>query len=85
MVPVNKKHQHIAMGNQFNGTIDNEHCTIYNFDISPKQAGRKCSLIWIFPEKGGHKDGSFAFNSDSDSPVMEFWHLGDLATEKTTW
>lgn len=86
IVPVTKSHPDKAIGNQFSGTINDEHCTIYNFDISPKQAGKKCSLIWLFPEKGDPEDGSFYFSSRlNSSSIMEFWHLSEPATEKTTW
>lgn len=86
IVPVDKTHPDRALGNQFNGIIDDEHCTLYNFDINPNQAGKKCSLVWLFPEKNNLSHSSFDFSAESHPPaVMEFWHLRDPASEKTTW
>ena len=85
IVPVDKAHPNKAFGNQYNGTIDQDHCTLYSFDISPSQAGKKCSLIWLFPEQKDLKSSSFEYSASSDDPIMEFWHLGQPVTEKTTW
>lgn len=86
IVPVAKTHPNKALGNQFNGIIDHEHCTLYNFDISPEQAGKKCSLVWIFPQEQNPMGSLYNFNAESHSPgIMEFWHLSNPASEKTTW
>lgn len=40
MVTVDKSHPNRAFGDGLDGMIDNDHCTIYNFEISTKRSDK---------------------------------------------
>jgi hypothetical protein len=43
-------------------------------------------LVWLFPEEQNPRGSLYNFSAESHSPgVMEFWHLSNPVSEKTTW
>jgi hypothetical protein len=84
MIPVDQSKPDKTHGTNFNGTITDKACTIYNFDVRPSLAGQSCSLVWLFPEQKDLETSSFTY-SGSKKPTMEVSHVHKPADEHTTW
>jgi hypothetical protein len=82
IVPIQKDHGDVAVGNSLNGTIDSNTCTTYNFDVHPDHGGKTCSLIFLLPH---HKDLDTSAYSFKGEGYLEFSKLSKPVTEKTTF
>jgi hypothetical protein len=85
MVTVDKAHPDRTLSNKFDGTIGDEHCTLYSFDVSPRNTGQKCSLVWLFPEEEHLQDSTYLYSGSNSSAIMEFWHVRQPAKNGMTW
>ncbi|KAF9728819.1 chitin binding protein [Paraphaeosphaeria minitans] len=85
MVTVSKVDPDKALGNIMDGHIGNAHCSLYNFDVSPGNAGQKCSLVWLFPEERYLDNSTLFVTTPNKTPVMEFWHVRQPASDGMTW
>ncbi|KAL1610061.1 hypothetical protein SLS60_001726 [Paraconiothyrium brasiliense] len=89
MVAVDKAHPDKALDNRFDGTIGDEYCTLYNFEVHPRNAGKKCSLVWLFPETEEEEVEEVpvfdAHGGPNSSVLMEFWHVREPASHGLTW
>lgn len=82
IVPVDSQNPDKAYGTSYNGKVDSHTCTIFNFDIAPSYAGKKCSAIFLLPQK---KDLETSDYTISGSGKCTFSKLKGYATEQTTW
>ncbi|OAG11676.1 uncharacterized protein CC84DRAFT_1211326 [Paraphaeosphaeria sporulosa] len=85
MATVSKVDPEKALGNRMDGHIGNAQCSLYNFDVGPGNAGQKCSLVWLFPEERYTDNSTFFVTSPKKTPVMEFWHVRQPASDGMTW
>ena len=82
IIPVDKASPDTASGTSFDGMITSSISTIFNFDIPSGDAGKTCTLVFLFPEKKDLETSSFEFTGDG---VLEFEQLTSPATKITTY
>ncbi|KAF2634066.1 hypothetical protein P280DRAFT_464215 [Massarina eburnea CBS 473.64] len=95
IVPVDAAAPSSPKGNQLDGSISSSVCTIYNFDIHPRLAGKTCSLVWLFPEQKDLQTSAFTYiahekpeDSKKDTavePLFDVYRLSNPALHDTTW
>ncbi|KAF2152167.1 glycoside hydrolase family 17 protein [Myriangium duriaei CBS 260.36] len=62
IVPISSSSPNTAYGTSYNGTINSTVSTIFNFDIPSSYAGKRCSLIFLFPKLSQLETSSYSFN-----------------------
>jgi glucan endo-1,3-beta-D-glucosidase len=82
IVPVDAANPNKAYGTQYNGTVNSKVSTIFNFDIPPSYAGKKCSTVFLFPQLDQLKTSSYSFNNKGGFTIAI---LNGVATESTTF
>lgn len=82
IVPVDSSKPNTAYGTQYNGNITPQISTIFNFDVRPAFAGKKCSLVFLLPTNPPSDTSSYTF---SGSGNLHFYKNSGLATQQTTY
>ncbi|KAF5856398.1 hypothetical protein ETB97_007448 [Aspergillus alliaceus] len=82
IIPVDSSSPDDAAGTSFNGTISSTISTIFNFDIPSSDAGKTCSLVFLFPKKENLETSSYSFGGDGQ---VDFVSLESAASESTTY
>lgn len=82
IVPVSKSSPDTAAGTSYNGKIDSDTSSIFNFDVPSSDSGKTCSLVFLFPEQSQLQTSSFTF---SGSGGAKFEELTGVATKSTTY
>jgi hypothetical protein len=85
IVPVDKSWPNKAYGTKLNGTFSDRICTIFNFDIHPRFAGKTCSLAFLFPQQKHLETSAYTFEAWGDKAGLQFYKLETPATWDTTW
>lgn len=82
IVPVSSTHPDQAYGTSYFGQINTTTSSIFNFDFPPSYQGKKCSLVFLFPQKQDLQTSSYEYNSMGE---LAFSELESTASQKTTW
>lgn len=82
MVPVDRVNGNKAYGNSLNGTISSTLSTVFNFDIPASDAGKQCTLEFLFPTQDNLETSAYSFHG---AGKMSFHKLTAPATEETTF
>jgi hypothetical protein len=82
IIPVDSSSPDTAAGTSFNGTVSSTVSTIFNFDIPSDDAGKRCSLVFLFPKKEDLETSSYSFSGDGK---IDFASLESAASESTTY
>ena len=82
IVPVSKSKPDQAGGTAFNGVINSDTSTIFNFDIPSSYSGKQCKLEFLFPVQSQLQTSSYTFSGDG---VLDFVELDTVATTSTTY
>ncbi|KAJ0421578.1 ubiquitin 3 binding protein But2 C-terminal domain-containing protein [Aspergillus carlsbadensis] len=82
IVPVDSSSPDEAVGTSFNGTVSSTVSTIFNFDIPASDAGRTCSLVFLFPKQEDLETSAFSFSGDGK---VTFGAVSEPATQSTTF
>lgn len=82
IVPISSAAPNKAFGTSFNGEVTPTISSIFNFDIPQTDAGKTCSLVFLFPNKADLKTSSFTFSGDGK---IDFEQLVSPATTSTTF
>lgn len=82
IIPVSKSHPDSAAGTSYFGQVNGDISSIFNFDIPYGDAGKKCSLVFLFPKQEDLQTSSFTFSGDGK---LDFAKLKAAATEGTTY
>lgn len=82
IVPVSKSEPDKAFGTQYNGTIDSDKSTIYNFDIPAAYQGKSCSAIFLFPKQADLRTSAYDFNNKGG---LDLHALESAAKQDTTY
>ncbi|KAF7133587.1 hypothetical protein CNMCM5793_004716 [Aspergillus hiratsukae] len=82
IIPVDSSSPSKAPGTSFNGTVSSTVSSIFNFDIPSSDAGKTCSLVFLFPKKEDLETSSFSFSGDGK---IDFAMLESAATSQTSY
>ncbi|KIA75464.1 GPI anchored cell wall protein [Aspergillus ustus] len=82
IVPIDSSSPDDAAGTSYNGTVSSTVSTIFNFDIPASDAGRTCSLVFLFPKLEDLETSSFSFSGDGK---VTFGAVSTPATQSTTY
>jgi hypothetical protein len=82
IVPVNSDHPDQAYGTSYFGEVSSSISTIFNFDVPASGNGKKCSLVFLFPEQKDLATSSFTFSGNG---AIDFSLLGGVANQGTTF
>ncbi|RHZ60094.1 putative GPI anchored cell wall protein [Aspergillus thermomutatus] len=82
IIPVDSSSPSKAPGTSFNGTVSSTVSSIFNFDIPSSDAGKTCSLVFLFPKKEDLETSSYSFSGDGK---IDFAMLESAATSKTSY
>ncbi|KND91246.1 hypothetical protein TOPH_04183 [Tolypocladium ophioglossoides CBS 100239] len=82
IVPVDKSHPDTAFGTSLFSEVSSTIASIFNFDIPPGDAGKTCSLVFLFPKQQDLKTSSYNFSGDGK---LDFSELKLPATTGTTY
>ncbi|CAD0087873.1 unnamed protein product [Aureobasidium vineae] len=82
IVPVDSKQPDKAFGTQYNGTVAGSVSSLFNFDIPSSDAGKTCSLVFLFPKQADLETSSFDF---SGAGGIDFAMLKGPASSSTTY
>ncbi|KAH6609020.1 hypothetical protein Trco_002366 [Trichoderma cornu-damae] len=82
IIPVDKTKPNNAPGTTFFGEVSSSVSSIFNFDIPSSDGGKRCSLVFLFPQQKDLQTSSFTF---SGSGALDFAWLSTPATQGTAW
>ncbi|KAL4986153.1 ubiquitin 3 binding protein But2 C-terminal domain-containing protein [Aspergillus falconensis] len=82
IIPIDSSSPDEAYGTQFNGTVTPTVSTIFNFDIPAADAGKTCSLVFLFPRQEDLETSAFDFSGDG---TIQFSAVETPATQSTTY
>ncbi|KAL3466056.1 ubiquitin 3 binding protein But2 C-terminal domain-containing protein [Aspergillus heterothallicus] len=82
IIPIDSSSPDAAAGTSYNGTVSSTVSTIFNFDIPASDAGRTCSLVFLFPKQEDLETSSFSFSGDGQ---VSFGAVSEPATQDTTY
>ncbi|KAJ5878998.1 hypothetical protein N7455_002463 [Penicillium solitum] len=82
IVPVDSSSPDTAAGSGLNGTVSSTTSTVFNFDIPNSDAGKTCSLIFLFPKLEDLETSSFSFSGDGN---INFAQLSAIAESTTSF
>ncbi|KAL4893841.1 ubiquitin 3 binding protein But2 C-terminal domain-containing protein [Aspergillus ambiguus] len=82
IVPIDSSKPDYAPGTSYNGTITSTVSSIFNFDIPSSDAGKTCSLVFLFPHKEDLETSSYSFSGDGK---IDFASLESTASQSTTY
>jgi len=82
IIPIDSSAPDQAYGTSYYGKVTSTVSTIFNFDIPSGDAGKQCSLVFLFPKSEDLKTSSYSFSGDGD---VQFGLLQSIATQSTTY
>ena len=82
VIPIDSSNPSKAPGTSFFGEVSSTVSSIFNFDIPPGDAGKTCSLIFLFPLQSQLTTSSFTFSGNGG---LDFAKLNGVATTATSY
>ena len=82
IIPVDASKPNQDYHTSFNGTASGSVSTIFNFDIPASDAGKTCSLDFLFPEQHQLETSAFSMTGSGE---VEFSILESACTQGTTY
>ncbi|KAK5126581.1 hypothetical protein LTR85_009515 [Meristemomyces frigidus] len=82
MVTVDKANEDKAYSNSLNGTVSSTLATVFNFDIPASDAGKQCTLEFLFPTQDTLETSAYTFGG---AGKMSFDMLTGPVTKDTTF
>lgn len=82
IIPVDKNSPDHAAGTSYFGDLSGSVSSVFNFDIPYEDKGKKCSLVFLFPEQKDLETSSFTFSGAGD---VSFSRLSGTASQSTTY
>ncbi|KAL4962083.1 ubiquitin 3 binding protein But2 C-terminal domain-containing protein [Aspergillus stella-maris] len=80
IIPVDSSSPDNAPGSSFNGTVTSTVSTIFNFDIPQSDAGKTCSLVFLFPKKEDLETSSYSFSGDGQVSFAALESPAEMST-----
>jgi len=69
-----------ALGTSYNGEVSPTVSSLFNFDIPNTDAGKTCSLVFLFPEQSTLQTSSFTRSGSGDVGFASLMGPADLGT-----
>lgn len=82
IIPVDSSNADHAPGTSYFGEVSSTISSLFNFDIPAGDAGKKCSLVFLFPKQEDLETSSFTFSGSGD---IDFSYLNGPASQTTTY
>lgn len=82
IIPVDSSKPNTAPGTSYFGIVSSTVSSIFNFDIPASDAGKTCSLIFLFPTQAQLTTSSFTFSGNGG---IDFSKLSGVATGSTSY
>jgi Ubiquitin 3 binding protein But2 C-terminal domain len=82
IAPIDSSKPGSAAGTSYFGVVSNTVSSIFNFDIPASDAGKKCSLVFLFPTQSQLATSSFTFSGNGG---LDFSLLNGVATSATSY
>lgn len=82
IVPIDSSKPDTAEGTSLFGTVSDMISSIFNFDIPTSDAGKTCSLVFLFPKVSNLQTSSYTFSGDGKIDISR---VESPATAKTTF
>jgi hypothetical protein len=82
IIPVDSSKPDTAAGTSYNGIVTSTISSLFNFDIPASDAGKTCSLIFLFPTQSQMITSSFTFSGNGG---IDFSMLSSVASASTTY
>ncbi|KAJ5514344.1 hypothetical protein N7463_003896 [Penicillium fimorum] len=82
IIPVDSSSPSTTAGTGFNGSVSSTMSTLFNFDIPNADAGKTCSLIFLFPKLEDLETSSYSFRGDGK---IDFAKLSSTADSSTNF
>ncbi|KAL4784826.1 ubiquitin 3 binding protein But2 C-terminal domain-containing protein [Aspergillus varians] len=82
IIPVDSSSPDYAPGTSYNGSVTSTISTIFNFDIPASDAGKTCSLVFLFPKQEDLETSAFSFSGDGK---VQFGALESPAQQDTSY
>jgi len=82
ITPIDSSKPSSAIGTSYFGEVSSTISSIFNFDIPAGDAGKTCSLIFLFPLQSQLTTSSFTFSGNGG---IDFSLLNDVATAATSY
>ncbi|KAJ5550822.1 GPI anchored cell wall protein [Penicillium sp. DV-2018c] len=82
IIPIDSSSPDTAPGTSYNGTVTSSISSVFNFDIPASDAGKACSLVFLFPELQDLETSSYSFSGDGK---INFAKLSAVAQESTSF
>jgi len=82
IVPIDSSKPDTAFGTSYNGTVSATVSSIFNFDVKASDAGKTCSLIFLFPWQSQLETSSYEVAGNGS---IDFYMLNSPATTGTTF
>jgi hypothetical protein len=82
IIPIDSSNPSSAPGTSYFGQVSSTISSIFNFDIPASDAGKTCSLTFLFPLQSQLTTSSFAFSGNGG---IDFSKLNGVATSATSY
>ncbi|GFP59950.1 hypothetical protein ACSS6W_005188 [Trichoderma asperelloides] len=82
IIPVDESNPNHAPGTSYFGEVSSSVSSIFNFDIPSGDKGKRCSLVFLFPQQKDLTTSSFNFTG---SGALDFAWLSEPANKGTTY
>lgn len=82
IIPIDSSNPNNAPGTSYFGEVSSTISSIFNFDIPAADAGKKCSLIFLFPDQSQLTTSSYTFSGNGG---IDFSLLSGVATSATSY
>jgi hypothetical protein len=82
IIPIDSSNPSSAPGTSYFGKVSSTISSIFNFDIPASDAGKTCSLIFLFPLQSQLTTSSFTFSGNGG---IDFSKLNGVATGATSY
>ncbi|KAJ5236459.1 hypothetical protein N7489_006550 [Penicillium chrysogenum] len=82
IVRVDSSSPDTSAGTGLNGTVTSTISTVFNFDIPNSDAGKTCSLVFLFPRLEDLETSSYTFSGDGK---IDFAKLSSTAVDSTSF
>lgn len=83
IIPVDEKGSVLNHRDRRTGIFSDSKCSVYDFYIDPRFAGKACTAVWLFPEK--KQLGDWNYTLEGTSGMLSVYHMEWKVNNNATW